>query len=62
MNANEAMVWVQVGSALVQVCATTIAKIREFAKSEGADADQLARLDSDYLQRIQRAESASRPA
>ncbi len=59
MNPATAMVWVQVGQVLVPLVLSTLDRIKAFASTEGADAEQLARLDVDYAARIARAEQAA---
>ena len=58
MTPNEAMVWLQVGSGIVQIGKALVSDIRGAVRHDpAADLAVLDRLDADYARRIERREA-----
>lgn len=55
MDADQVMVWIQVGTVLEQLVVTTWKAAKDFAAQNGADDAKLAAMDADYDIRIARA-------
>ena len=59
-NANDVLVWVQVGNTILQVAVMSISKLHDLLDGQdGTDEAILGRLDGEYAARIKRAEAAA---